>query len=491
MPELILGPLLRYVGETEATVWVETDATAARSRSSATASRPSRSTGTTTRWSRIEDLEPGTASTSTRSRSTASGAGRSPAATFRRARSAPSAATSRSTSASAPAGSRFPHERAVHATRRPSTRRRARSSTRSACSRARWSATRSATSGRELLLLLGDQVYVDEGSPETRERIRARRGTAKPPGEEVTDFEEYTWLYQESWSDPMIRWLFSTVSISMVWDDHDMSDDWNISRSWLEEMRAQALVARARRRRHHELLDLPAPRQPLAARARPRTTLYRAGPRATATPASSPGCASAADEHRDRRRRWSYLPRPRRAPALIFIDSRAGRVLEEGRRSIFDEEEWDWIVEHAQRRLRPPADRDHGPVPALARLPPPRGLERAGLRRRLGRPGGARGARSCGAPSTSTTGPPSTSPSSGCASLLDEVGSGERGKAPASIVVLSGDVHHAYLAEVGFPRRRGRREPRLPGRLLAVPQPARRPRAAGGEDRPGRAPSGR
>lgn len=26
MPELVLGPLLRYAGETEATVWVETDA---------------------------------------------------------------------------------------------------------------------------------------------------------------------------------------------------------------------------------------------------------------------------------------------------------------------------------------------------------------------------------------------------------------------------------------------------------------------------------
>jgi len=34
--------------------------------------------------------------------------------------------------------------------------------------------------------------------------------------------------------------------------------------------------------------------------------------------------------------------------------------------------------------------------------------------------------------------------------LLEEVGSGKRGKAPASIVVLSGDVHHAYLAETAF-----------------------------------------
>ena len=26
MPELVLGPLLRYTGETDATLWVETDA---------------------------------------------------------------------------------------------------------------------------------------------------------------------------------------------------------------------------------------------------------------------------------------------------------------------------------------------------------------------------------------------------------------------------------------------------------------------------------
>jgi hypothetical protein len=39
----------------------------------------------------------------------------------------------------------------------------------------------------------------------------------------------------------------------------------------------------------------------------------------------------------------------------------------------------------------------------------------------------------------------------GMCELLREVASGARGEAPASIVVLSGDVHHAYLAEVGFP----------------------------------------
>ncbi len=87
-----------------------------------------------------------------------------------------------------------------------------------------------------LLLLLGDQVYVDEGSPETREFIRSRRDTSEEPGEEVLDFEEYTHLYRESWTDPLVRWLFSTIPTAMVIDDHDMSDDWNISRTWVEEM---------------------------------------------------------------------------------------------------------------------------------------------------------------------------------------------------------------------------------------------------------------
>ena len=64
--------------------------------------------------------------------------------------------------------------------------------------------------------------------------------------------------------------------------------------------------------------------------------------------------------------------------------------------------------------------------------------------------------------------------------LLEEVGSGKRGKPPASIVVLSGDVHHAYLAEVGFrPRGEAYESAVYQARLLALPQPARRARAAG------------
>src|SRR5204863_2642948 len=35
--------------------------------------------------------------------------------------------------------------------------------------------------------------------------------------------------------------------------------------------------------------------------------------------------------------------------------------------------------------------------------------------------------------------------------IMTEVASGRRGRAPATIVGLGGDVHHAYVAEAGFP----------------------------------------
>ena len=60
-------------------------------------------------------------------------------------------------------------------------------------------------------------------------RIRARRDVDVEPGEQIKDFEEYTWLYEESWTDPHVRWLLSTIPSSMIFDDHDVADDWNTS----------------------------------------------------------------------------------------------------------------------------------------------------------------------------------------------------------------------------------------------------------------------
>ena len=225
----------------------------------------------------------------------------------------------------------------------------------------------------------------------------------------------------------MIRWLFSTVSISMVWDDHDMSDDWNISRSWHEEMDRKDWW-------HERAVDgiisywIYQHLGNLSPRELDENELYakvRGNPRRDRGPARAGRRRSTSTAAGTR---WSFC-RDIDGVRAIFMDSRAARVLTEERRSMFDDERLGLDRRPRQRRLRPPAARHHRPLPALPRLPPPRGLERAPLRRRLGRLGRRTAARSCAAPSTSTTGRPSSSPSSACASCSKRSAPASRGKA--------------------------------------------------------------
>jgi hypothetical protein len=300
----------------------------------------------------------------------------------------------------------------------------------------------------ELVLLLGDQVYADEVSPQALEFIASRRDTTQPPGEEVADFEEYTRLYRESWGDPVIRWLFSTVSIAMVIDDHDMHDDWNISRSWVEDMRRQPwwqerAVSGLMSYWIYQFIGNLSPRE------LEESDLYR-----TVRQLDEAGPVlrefAAQDDSEREGKRWSYY-RDFGSTRLIVMDSRTGRVLEEGNRSIFDEDEWDWIQDKAR------GDFDHlliGTSDPYLLAPGLHYLEawneavcngvwgeaaaRIGERIRRGLDCDHWGAfqRSF----------------MRLTALLQEIGSGERGRPPASICILSGDVHHAYLAEVAFRR---------------------------------------
>lgn len=301
----------------------------------------------------------------------------------------------------------------------------------------------------EQLFLLGDQVYVDEGSPKTRRKIRERRGTDTPPFDEVTDFEEYTWLYRESWEEPLIRWLFSNVSVSMLWDDHDMSDDWNISRGWLLEMQQKSwwhrrVVGCVASYWIYQHIGNLSPRELAENEIYQRVRGNQTGEEELFAWAHRIRAAGDGT-------RWSFYRDFGRTRA-IFIDARAARVLEEDRRAIVDDEEWDWIVEHTE------GDFDHLLVcttipwllsPAFDRLEawnerlvestawgklPARVSEK--LRREVDFDHWAAFGESFAK----------------LRDLLFEVASGKRGRAPASVVVLSGDVHHAYLAEVAYPR---------------------------------------
>jgi hypothetical protein len=298
----------------------------------------------------------------------------------------------------------------------------------------------------ELLFLLGDQVYVDEGSPKARERIRARRDTSEPPGEEVTDFEEYTWLYREAWEDPLIRWLFSTVSVSMVWDDHDMSDDWNISRSWHDEMdRKQWWHERAvggiMSYWIYQHLGNLSPRE-----LDDNDVYSRVRSSADATGALHEWAKSI--DTTAAGTRWSFC-RDLDGVRAIFLDSRAARVLTRDRRSMFDDEVWDWVVDHAS------GDFDHlliGTTVPYLLSPGFHHLEAWNERLCDGAWGGlaARGSEKLRRAVDFDHWAAFQFSFQRLRRLIEEVGAGKRGKPPASIVLLSGDVHHAYLCDVAF-----------------------------------------
>jgi PhoD-like phosphatase len=212
-----------------------------------------------------------------------------------------------------------------------------------------WALSRRLQTGAEewpdCLLLLGDQVYADEASDATREFIRSRRDTSLPPGEQVADFEEYTRLYREAWSDPEIRWLLATVPSTMIFDDHDVHDDWNISEAWVRDMRATewwdaritgAFMSYWLYQHIGNLAPSELGDEPMLARF---AGLEDGGPllREFAREIDREPASSRFAFHRD-------FGRSR----LIVIDSRAARVLGDGRRDMVDEEEWQWIAEHAR-----------------------------------------------------------------------------------------------------------------------------------------------
>ncbi len=200
----------------------------------------------------------------------------------------------------------------------------------------------------DALLLLGDQVYADLVPPETAAFIRSRRDPSEPPGEEVADFEEYTRLYRESWSDPDIRWLLSTVPCTMIFDDHDVNDDWNISDSWVEEMRRlswwddRITGAFMSYWLYQHLGNLSPPELAEETLLHDLSEDEDGGPRLR-TLARQWDRESAAS-------RWAYY-RDFGRSRLVVIDSRAARVTVEGRRDMVDEEEWEWIAEHASGRF--------------------------------------------------------------------------------------------------------------------------------------------
>jgi hypothetical protein len=299
----------------------------------------------------------------------------------------------------------------------------------------------------DALLLLGDQIYADDVSPETEAFIAERGRRNGAPDDEVADFEEYTRLYREAWSDPVVRWVLSTLPTSMIFDDHDVHDDWNTSAAWVQTMRQkpwweERIVGGLTSYWVYQHLG-------------------NLSPEDLADDLNYPAIRAAGDgtdilrafAHRSDREtkgvRWSYV-RDFGRVRLVVVDSRCGRVLGgPAHRRMLDDEEFAWVEEHAT------ADVDHLLLGTTLPYLLPRSLHdleawnEAVCGGRWGRFAARVGERirqgadleHWAAFQHSFT---------WLTELLHRIGTSER--APASIVVLSGDVHHAYLSRVRDPR---------------------------------------
>ncbi|NYT93882.1 alkaline phosphatase D family protein [Salinispora sp. H7-4] len=321
----------------------------------------------------------------------------------------------------------------------------------------------------DLLVLLGDQVYADETSPTVRRLLRRRRRRpVGSPVDQVVSFDEYTKLYLESWCAPETRWLLSTVPSVMIFDDHEVVDDWNTSAAWRAHARAQPWWGErissglASYWVYQHLGNLA----PAEIAADPLYAKVTAAEDATDTLREfghqvdrESDLAPAPHRWRAVRYRWSFALDVGRT-RLVMLDNRCGRVLEPGRRAMLPPGEWSWLVDQAHGSydhlvvgsslpwLLPPGihhveawnevladSHRHWVADAAEKLRRAVDLEHWAAFRRSFDALGALFARIGGGASDEAT-RPRREP-------------GQPGE-PASISVLSGDVHHSYVARARF-----------------------------------------
>nr|WP_246415946.1 alkaline phosphatase D family protein [Nocardioides luti] len=326
----------------------------------------------------------------------------------------------------------------------------------------------------DLVLFLGDQVYADETSEAMQEFISSRRSLDEPPGEELKDFEEYAHLYALAWSDPANRWLLSTLPSAMIFDDHDIRDDWNTSWTWKQEMEAtrwwhDRIVGGLASYWVYQHLGNLGPDDRAADPLWQRIVGHE-GPDELDVTAELDALADRADQHPETYR-WSFARDFDTQARLVVVDSRAARVLDPDSRSILDEDEMAWFDDQLQ------GDFDHVLIgTSLPFLLAP-GLHHAeAFNEAVSEGAWGRAVGVVGEKLRQATDMEHWAAFQqgfqDVARIVLEVASGERGRPPRTITFLSGDVHHSYVAEA-WPAKGGARV--STAILQAVCSPIRNP----------------
>jgi len=321
----------------------------------------------------------------------------------------------------------------------------------------------------DALLLIGDQVYADVVSPGVAERIEGRRSTDEGAGEQIADFEEYTWLYEESWGQEEIRWLLASLPSIMIFDDHDVIDDWNTSGTWVEQQRRESwwrerLIGAYMSYWIYQHLGNLSPSE-LAEEPILAAVLGQEG---DAEPVLREFAAKAADEVAATR--WSFH-RDFGRSRLIVLDSRAGRIIErDDSRQMLSDQQWDWVHDKLQ------GDFDHLMIASSVPMLLSQGLHHLeGWNEAVcaGAWGGAarRPAEAVRQAIDLEHWPAFRHCFDRLFNEIEVLGSGDPDEVPASVILLSGDVHHAYLATAEYPAE-SKFKPQL---VQAVCSPIRNP----------------
>lgn len=122
---------------------------------------------------------------------------------------------------------------------------------------AKWMADARVEKWPHCLLLVGDQIYADDVSDIARHALERSRGrdlvvptklsTTKDSDEpagvngfHLVQFSDFCWFYRRNWSEKGVKKVFANLATYMIFDDHDITDDWNLTGGWVDQMQATA-----------------------------------------------------------------------------------------------------------------------------------------------------------------------------------------------------------------------------------------------------------
>ena len=299
----------------------------------------------------------------------------------------------------------------------------------------------------DALMMMGDQLYADQPPKNVREQVAGRKIHEDGPVNVLEDFEEYTVGYRDVWTYPVVRWMLSTLPSSMIFDDHEINDKWKTSQAWLDEMRQTdwyegRVIGGLMAYWVYQHLGNLSPRELADDETFQKLQGADDGSKLVRELAER-------GESQDSHSRFSFCSDL--GPArLVMLDSRAGRQLTDGDRRIMSVEEWEWVKERV--------DGEHRHLLMASSLPflLPDGMHdieawseavtNGSWGKRLTplgekvRIAGNLDHWACFQQSYREM-----------EQLVIDVATGACGEAPDSMIMFGGDVHHCYVTEVNLP----------------------------------------